>query len=182
MTYDLQCDLVTNALFYSEEIVEPDEISAILATVLGLRMEKDDIQAIIKRLTDQNIVLRVNGGHVISDESRATIMARIGSRKETESRALDKSIARVSSRWPKLTESELSALREDLLTFLNILFLRQGAESAKLLSDGILEDFDPNSILDSLPKRSESVQEIRRGVFLEFLGSGDSDAVRLCCV
>lgn len=179
MTYNLKCDLVTNALFYAPEPAGPDQISAAVATYLGLRMDKEEISAVVQQLDERGLVVKAEAGYVLSDRGRSTVAARVQQQTDNESRALEQWVVGLSSTWPDLDTEDLVALREDLLTFLKTLFIRHGCESIKLLSGEIPDDFELASVLDTLPYRSERLQQIRPRLMLEFLTSKQPDAIRL---
>jgi hypothetical protein len=181
LSVDIKGDLITNTLFLANKAIGISEILSIQEQLLGVKMAYDEIKDALRILYNKAIVVENGTKYVLSSEVHEQLNRRATVQNKLEENVIQRWINEdIIPNYPELELEEISELKEDILTFLNTLFIRHGTESIQLVSGdvGLVEDMDIQSVLKALPQCSGRLLTVRAQEFERFLSFDDADTVR----
>ncbi len=143
-------------------------------TLWGLELDIDELREVFKSLTTSGGVERTNGRYLLTGTARAELNAVVERSNEIESTALAEWEAALPSSASTLRGEEIMALREDLLAWLQRIFIHYGAEAALILypeEERAARFFTEVEELgfDFLPRREPSLREVRASALCRFI-------------
>jgi hypothetical protein len=147
-----------------------------IKTLWGLEVEIDELRAVVKKLSDDGLVLRTNGGFDLTPGARAKQEKLAEEGEAVETHAFQDWRTSVAKEVPDLTEEEWGQLCQDFTNWLGHVISRHGVESALILYP---ENPRAQQVFDSiedlglrfLPDRQSRVDKIRDWAFQQFVKS-----------
>ncbi len=181
LAVDVTADLILNTLYADSKPMNIDTLSESMRIGFGVTILPHKVQSELEVLLSQDHIIRVADGYILSLESEAQLQRLHTQQKNLENSAIDSWHERLLQSEPYyLDDEEAKMLADDLIAFLNTLFVRHGAESIRLISgtENSVIDFDILGALACLPKRSQKLLEIRQIEFPRFLITQEPSEIR----
>jgi hypothetical protein len=143
-------------------------------TLWGLELDIDELRDVVKSLTTSGRLKKVDGRYLLTGSARAELKTVVERSKETESIALTEWEAAVRSSASALHGENIIALREDLLAWLQRIFVHYGAEAALILypeeerASRFFAEVEELGF-DFLPRREASLRAVRASALYRFI-------------
>jgi len=181
LAVDVTADLILNTLYEASKPMNIDTLSESMRTSFGVIILPQKVQSELEILLSQDHVIEIADGYILSSESEEQLQRLHTQQKNLESSAIDSWREQLLQSEPYyLDDEEAKTLANDLVAFLNTLFVRHGAESIRLISGtkNSVINFDMLGALACLPKRSQKLLEIRQIEFPRFLITQEPSEIR----
>lgn len=181
LAVDVTADLILNALYEGSKPINIDTLGESMRVSFGVTILPQQIQSELDVLLSQDHIIKVGDGYVLSSKSEEQLQHLHTQQKNLKNSAIDSWRERLLQSEPYyLDDEEAKTLADDLVAFLNTLFVRHGAESIRLISgtQNSVIDFDILGALACLPKRSQKLLEIRQVEFPRFVITQEPSEIR----
>jgi hypothetical protein len=147
-----------------------------IKTLWGLEVEIDELRAVVKKLADDGLVLRTNGGFDLTPGARTQQEKLAEEGQAVETHAFQDWRASIAKEVSDLSDEEWNQLCQDFNAWLGRVISRHGVESALILYP---ENPRAQQVFDSieelglrfLPDRQNRVDKIRDWAFQQFVKS-----------
>lgn len=177
MSINRKCEFICNTLYYSSgQPLNIDEIIEMQETLLGIKMYIDDVEEGLGQLEQVGHVDRYDDKYSLSDEAKRSIENNRFDQNKLKDTVINKWVnERIKSNYPNFSPKDVDEIIQDLLKFLEDLFIYHGMQSINLLNNHKFEEFDVPTIISNLPERANRISNIRENEFRIFLGLGDDN-------
>lgn len=168
-------NLVEHALFLQVKQTSQDNILKTIQDQFKLNFEIDEIKISIDRLIGKKIIIKNNGNYLLEVRHRAELEKHVKEKKEYENQILIKLIEHIKKQNSELGDSDIEIIKKDFTLFLSNFFLLSGIEAVQLIygnpeiiSD-LINKIQKKNIFDLLPNREDSLKQIEKKEFCEFV-------------
>lgn len=178
---DVTANLILNALYQCPNPMSVDALLGSIQNSFGVSLPLERLEKSLNILIEQGQVIEAGCSYVLSSQSTRQLQVLHKEQMELEISAISSWLERLmQSGSYSLNDDEAQTLADDLVAFLNSLFVKHGAESIHLINgtENSVIDFDVPGALACLPERNGKLTGIRQMEFPRFLITSVSSEIR----